>query len=77
MKRFMIKYLLGVVASVAMFSSCVVDREYDDHHTDIFADVVWNVAWEDFNRIVWWSDRAGFFLRCKDCIEAQRAYLEG
>lgn len=29
-----------------------------------------------FNRIVWWSDRAGFFLRCKDCIEAQRAYLE-
>lgn len=30
-----------------------------------------------FNRIVWWSDRAGFFLRCKDCIEAQRAYLEG
>lgn len=30
-----------------------------------------------FNKIVWWSDRAGFFLRCKECIEAQRAYLEG
>lgn len=30
-----------------------------------------------FNKYVWWSDRAGFFLRCKDCIEAQRAYLEG
>lgn len=30
-----------------------------------------------FNRIVWWSDRAGFFVRCADCIEAQRKYLEG
>lgn len=30
-----------------------------------------------FNKIVWWSDKAGFFLRCKDCIEAQRKYLEG
>lgn len=29
-----------------------------------------------FNRIVWWSDRADFFVRCADCINAQRKYLE-
>lgn len=29
-----------------------------------------------FNRIVWWSDRAGFFVRCEDCVNAQREYLE-
>lgn len=51
MKRFMIKYLLGAVVSVAMLSSCVVDREYNDHHTDQFANAVWYVAKEDFNRI--------------------------
>lgn len=65
MKRFMIKYLLGVVASVAMFSSCVVDREYDDHHTDIFENVVWNVAWEDFNRI---NDMLGMMIEYDDAI---------
>lgn len=30
-----------------------------------------------FNRFVWWSDKAGFYVRCVDCIEAQRMHLEG
>lgn len=30
----------------------------------------------NFNQYLWWSDKAGYFLRCPACIEAQRKYLE-
>lgn len=31
----------------------------------------------NFNHYCFWSDRAGFFVRCPECIEAHVGYLRG
>lgn len=30
----------------------------------------------NFNSYCYWSDLAGYFLRCKNCVDAQRKYLQ-